>query len=43
MKMTRFAMEHVCAFSFDNFATENKGNSAKNVLVIVKNRSMSPR
>ena len=29
MEMTRFATQHACAFSFDHFATENKGNSAK--------------
>ena len=40
MKMTRSATQRARAFSFDNFATENKANSAyrfrKRFFVIVK-------
>ena len=37
--MTRFATQRTRAFSFDNFATENKANSAKNFRDIVKSDS----
>ena len=42
MKMTRFATQRARAFSFDNFATENKGNSAKHFSCYCKKRQNRP-
>ena len=39
MKMKRLATQRAHAFSFDNFATENKGSFAKHFSCYCKNES----
>ena len=40
MKMMQFATQRACAFSFDNFAMDNKANLINFFRVIVKNESL---